>query len=310
METGREIRTAALVGLGGVGAFVAARLRDRLGPGFVVVAGGERRARLERGVVVNGVRERFQLRAPEEGTPADLVIFATKNMQLGQAMADAGRFVGEGTILLSLLNGIDSEDALAAAFPNAHVLRAFIKVPAVHMGEQIDLPLDKGTVFFGEDRNDPDALSPQAAAVEDLLRRAGVPFQVPADMVREQWLKYLCNVSENQVTAVLGLTYGDLQRSPHALELCRKVCREVLAVGQAEGVDLREEDVSVREGYLMALAPEGKTSTLQDVEAGRPTEVETFSGRVMALGRNHQIPTPVCEVLYDALKALEEKAGR
>lgn len=300
-----EIRSAALVGLGAVGAFVATRLRDTLGAEFAVVAGGARRARLENGVLINGTREHFTLRSPGEGAPADLVIFATKNMQLPQAMEDAAACIGEGTVLLSLLNGIDSEEKLTARFPQAHTLRCLIKVPATNQNGAITLPLDTGRILFGEDRNE--TLSPQTAAVDALFTQAGIPHQIPADMVRAQWLKYMANVSENQTAAVLGLCYGDFQRSEHARQLCRQVSREVIAVARACGVDLSEADDADRERYLLTLRPEGKPSTLQDLEAGRPTEVETFSGRMIALGEAHGVDTPLCRWLYHAIRALEEK---
>jgi len=304
-ETG-EIQSVALIGLGGVGAFPAVRLRDILREKFTVVADGARQARLRQGVVINGIRERFSLCTPEEGVPADLVIFATKNMQLPQAMEDASAFVGEGTILLSLLNGIDSEEQLCKAFPRAHTLRAFIKVPATHQNGIITLPLDHGKIFFGEDVN-LEPYSPETAAVARLFQRASIPFDVPRDMVREQWLKFIANVSENQVAAVMGLCYGDFQRSEHARVLCRLACAEVTAIGKAVGVDLREEDASARESYLMTLRPEGRPSTLQDLEAGRPTEVDSFSGKVIRLAAQHHIQVPVCTFLYHAIRALEEK---
>lgn len=301
----KTIRTVAQIGLGAVGAFPAGRLRDTLGEGYTVIAGGKRRERLSKGVVINGQREFFPLTAPEDGKPVDLVLFTVKNPQLPQAMGDAQNFIGEGTVLLSLLNGIDSEERLKARFPQAHVLRAYIKVPATNENGVITLPLDKGKIFFGEDRND--TLSSQTAAVEDLFRRAGIPCEVPTDMVRSQWYKYMSNVSENQLAAVLGLCYRDFQHSVHVRQLRRMVCAEVVEVAQACGVDLRAEDIMEQETYLDSLRPEGKPSTLQDLEAGRLTEVATFSGRMMELARQHEIEVPLCTMLYHAIRFLEER---
>lgn len=305
---GMELKRVALVGLGGIGAFVAPRLHKTLGEGFYVVAEGERRERLSRGVTINGAVYRFPIRTPEELERADLVIFATKNMHLGQAMEDAAGAVGEGTVVLSLLNGIDSEERLAEAYPHAHVLKALIRVPATNQGGVITVPMERGRITFGEDRNT--VLTPQVAAVQELLTAAGILWDTPEDMVRAQWLKYMANVSENQIAAVLGLTYGDFQASESARFLCRQVCLEVLAVGVAHGVDLREADVEEREPYLMSLRPEGKPSTLQDMEAGRPTEVETFSGRIMALAGEKGVAVPYCTFLYHGIKTLEGKEKR
>ena len=115
-----EIKRVALVGLGAIGSYLAPRLEAALGHGnFLVVASGERRGRLEReGTVINGETYHFTVADPAEGSvpPADLVIFAVKWPQLAQAVEDVRPLVGEDTALLSLLNGVESEEVLARAY--------------------------------------------------------------------------------------------------------------------------------------------------------------------------------------------------
>ena len=104
----REIRTAALIGMGAMGAVFAPGLSATLGDGFRVVAGGVRKARLARGVTVNGAPVTFRLTEPEgPAEPVDLVILAVKDYAYREALEQVGRFVGEDTILLPVLNGLD-----------------------------------------------------------------------------------------------------------------------------------------------------------------------------------------------------------
>lgn len=304
----REIQEAALVGLGAIGAVVAPALLNVLGEErFYVVAAGARKARLEAGTRINGACCRFPVREPSAATRADLVVFAVKNTQLEGAMEDAAGAVGEGTVILPLLNGIVSEELLRARFPQAHVLTAVVRVPSTNLNGEIAWPVGRERISLGEERND--TLTPEVRAVLDLLGRGGLRCDVPADMVRDQWVKFMANVSENQVAAVMGATYGDIQKSQHLQELCRMVAREVIAVARRAGVDLTEADQEAREDYLMTLRPEGKPSTLQDVEAGRRTEVDFFGGTVVALGERYGVETPYNKFLYHAIHALEERAG-
>ena len=92
-------------------------------------------------------------------------------------------------------------------------------------------------------------------------------------------------------------------------ELTRLAALEVLALSAREGVALSAEDLERIFPIVATLAPDGKTSMLQDVEAGRKTEVEIFAGAVVELGRKHGVPTPVNEVLGKIIAAVERLAG-
>jgi 2-dehydropantoate 2-reductase len=120
-------------------------------------------------------------------------------------------------------------------------------------------------------------------------------------MLRALWTKFMLNVGVNQVSALLKAPYGVFQQSRHARELMVLAAREVVALAQTKGIDIQEADVDYFVATINRLHPESKNSMLQDLEAGRPTEVEAFAGTVLALGQQYQVPTPVSEVLYNAL---------
>ena len=305
----RRIERVVLCGAGAVGALYVPLLQD-LDPDLLrVVAGGERRARLlAEGVWVNGRRIDVQVVAPgEPAEPADLLLVAVKQHHLAQTIEDVRGVVGPGTTILSLLNGITSEELLGQAFGEEKVIPAFVLgTDSVRDGSR-SRHSSMGHVYFGARSNDPG--DPRVAAVRDLFGRAGIAYRVPADILREQWFKFMLNVGVNQVSALLRATYGDFATVPEARDLTQAAALEVVALSAREGVALSAADVERIFPILAGLAPAGKTSMLQDVEAGRKTEVEIFAGAVVALGRRHGVPTPVNEVLGKLLVGLERAAG-
>ncbi len=305
----RRIERVVLCGAGAVGALYVPLLND-LDPGLLrVLAGGDRRDRLVReGLTVNGRRIDVQVVAPGDAPePADLLLVAVKQHHLPRAIADARGVVGPDTIILSLLNGITSEELLGAAFGHEKVLPAFVLgTDSVREGTR-SRHSSTGFVYFGARSNDP--ADPRVAAVRELFDRARIAHRVPADILREQWFKFMLNVGVNQVSAVLRAPYGAFESVPEIRELTRAACLEVVAVSTREGVALSAADVDRIFPILAALAPGGKTSMLQDVEAGRKTEVEIFAGAVVELGRRHGVPTPVNDVLGRLLAATERLAG-
>ena len=115
------------------------------------------------------------------------------------------------------------------------------------------------------------------------------------------------NVGINQCSCVLRAPYGLFQRSEPARRLMTDAMREVVAISRAEGTGLSEEDIDAWHETLRGLDPQGKTSMLQDVEAGRPTEVELFAGTVCELAERHSQDVPVNRTLYRIIRALEER---
>jgi 2-dehydropantoate 2-reductase len=119
----------------------------------------------------------------------------------------------------------------------------------------------------------------------------------------------MLNVGVNQVTAVTRRSYAILKPAnirPETKELVDGAMREVIAVAKAEGIELTDQDIAEVYRTMNGLADGGKTSMCQDVEAGRKTEVELFSGTVIELGRKHGIPVPVNETLYRELRTIEQ----
>ena len=119
----------------------------------------------------------------------------------------------------------------------------------------------------------------------------------------------MVNVGMNQASAVMRAPYGVFQSSPDAQALMEALMREVIALAKGIGVNLEEQDVDDWYTVLNTLSPLGKTSMLQDIEAGRKTEVEIFAGKAVELGKTHGIPTPVNQTLLRIIHVLEQYPG-
>lgn len=294
------VRRVAIVGAGAMGGMYAAHFAAA---GFDVgfVARGERAARLRNpGITANGTHVAASVFDETATTPADLVIVAVKDRQLDAALDDAAPLVGPDTIILSVMNGLDSERLIGERFGAERVLLCI----AMAMDAQADGPAityrQAGRLVFGRADGVVDA---GVRSVQDALTRAGLAWETPPDMVRRMWWKFMVNTGINQASAVLRLPYGAFQGEGDPRALMWALIDEAIAVANAEGVPLGDED---RESWRRVLAgqpAQGMTSMHQDVEAGRPTETESFAGRIVALGAGHGIATPYNQAVLWILRA-------
>ncbi|HZK25704.1 MAG TPA: ketopantoate reductase family protein [Oscillospiraceae bacterium] len=303
----REIQKAALIGLGGIGCAYASRIMDTEPRLLQVVAAAKRAARWQQGLQINGRHYQFTLTSPHgPAEPLDLILVAVKHYQLPQAILDLQRFVGPETIILSLLNGISSEETLAASFGWEHVLYGLcLSVDAVREGNKIEFSR-AGKVYFGESRNE--HYSPRVEAVQRFFRRCQIPHEVPLDMRRQQWWKFMINVGLNQLSGVLRAPYGVFQQLPEAAALMQAAMAEVVTLAQALGIDLSSTEIEDFMQQFQTWPAAGKTSLLQDVEAGRKTEVEMFAGEVCRLGRQANVATPINQMLLFLIQTKEKMA--
>ncbi len=301
-----DSKKVCIVGAGALGAFYASKLASLDPESVFFLAGGERFQRLKQeGVTVNGQRYLLPVRRPEDkGPPADLVLLTVKYHHLKQAIEDMQNVVGEGTIIVSLMNGIDSEEALAGRFGWERVVYGVaLGIDALRQGAAVRTT-QEGMVYLGEERNE--ALSAKVQQAKSWLEAAAIEHTVPRDMLRVMWWKFMINVGVNQVSAVLQAPFAVFQRTDEACRVMRLAMREVVELARVLGIELTEADLSSWEEIMARLAPDGRTSMCQDVEAKRKTEVEMLSGKMMELGRKHGVPVPVNEVLFHLIRSMEQ----
>jgi 2-dehydropantoate 2-reductase len=301
-----NINNIYILGLGALGSLYGANLYDLNPQSVKIIANKKRITALEQsGISVNGKKYAFNYIEPGDAShpPADLVIISVKYLQLHQAINDVMQFIGADTIVISLLNGISSEDLIGAGIGMEHLLYAYgVGMDAVRQGNEVTYK-NMGKLVFGEKHNE--ALSDRVKAVKNLFEKAKIPFQIPVDMEKALWSKFMMNTGINQASAVLKAPYGSFQQDGEARDLMLAASNEVLLLAQHADINLDQSDVDSFLKIISTLDPSGKTSMLQDIEAGRKSEVDLFAGTVVELGKKYKVPTPVNAGLLSRIREME-----
>lgn len=292
--------------MGAIGGSYAAKLYDTDSINFTVIADRQRIENYSANkLTVNGKAYDFKFIQPDnDECYADLILIAVKYNGLNQAIDAIRKRVGPDTIIISLLNGIDSEEIIGEAFGIDKLLySSCVGIDAVRTDNEIRYTTF-GRLYFGERLNQ--IHTERVERVKTLFNKANIPYLVPEDMIKAIWWKYMVNIGVNQVSAVLGAPYGVFHKINEARELLDAAMREVIAVSEKVGVSLGEADIAEVHKVLGTLSAEGKTSMLQDIEAGRKTEVEMLSGVLRELGRKHGVLTPINDTLFRMIRILEQ----
>lgn len=277
---------------------------------FCVVADGERRERLERdGIAIddgNGIHVlRPQVRTPQEARGVDLLLVAVKYTALDAALEDIRQVAAPGTIVLSLLNGVDSEEKIATVIDPSQIVYSLMRVSSERRkrdGRDVisfNPSLGWG-VYLGEKGTK--VKSERVAAIEDLLSGTTCGAYFVEDIIQDQWAKYASNICYNLPQAVLDLPFGAYIDSEHVAFLRNKLFDEVHQVGAALGIEVLKPSPA-----WDSCAKTARFSTLQDLDAGRHTEIDMFAGFLMEKARSLGISVPFTEYTYHAIKAIEEK---
>ncbi|MFW6011743.1 MAG: ketopantoate reductase family protein [Desulfosalsimonas sp.] len=300
-----KIKKVAILGAGAMGGFFASRFFES-GFSTMLTARGERLERLKnQGLIVNNKSYFIPAVHPDAVTsPADLIIVALKNHHLRKAVNDLENLVGDSTTIMSVMNGLESEEYIGSVFGMDKMLYAVsVGIDALRVQNQITYT-KQGKHYFGEADNT--SLSPKTARVQEAFQRAEIPYETPGDMMRIMWWKFMINVGMNQASAVMRAPYGVFQASPDARALMQALMEEVIVLARARKIELTEKDLDDWYGVLKTLSPDGKTSMLQDIEDGRKTEVEIFGGKVVEMGRDHSVQTPVNQTMLQIIRVLEQ----
>ena len=298
------IEKVAILGAGAVGSYVIWGLSGREDIRLGVVAEGERAERLKQGCRINDVTYHPEVWSPQEARGADLLIVALKYGALPGAMESIRTITGENTTVMSLMNGVDSEELIAEAIGTSHLVYSLIKV-ASHQeaaGYYFDPETTIGIVF-GEVKAP--YHSERVQAIEELFANTGIHYHVTEYIQEEMWSKFRLNVCNNLPQAILGAGVGCYRDSIHMKAISDGLKKELEAIAEAKGIDISRADASSACGS--AVPPTARYSTLQDLEAGRHTEIDMFSGALMRMGKELGIPVPYNQYTYHMIKALEEK---
>ena len=309
-EAPRTFQHVAVIGPGAIGLCVAIRLAQRAdGPQVMLIDRDADRARRlgGRDLWLRSDAGDLKARLPvalEPRTPPDLAILATKAHQSAAAARSAAAWIGQAP-LLTLQNGLGVAGEVAEVLPDTRILVGVTYQAANRVAEGEVRHAANVITHVGYEGRAPDAW---AEAVADLFQRAGLPARVEADMTPVLWWKLVVNAAINPVAALAGVRNGDVAERPTLAALARRLADEGLAVARAVGVDLPGRSAAEAALETARATAENRCSMLQDLEAGRCTEIEYLNGALVALAEAHNVPAPANRAVAALVRLLSEPA--
>ena len=243
---------------------------------------------------------------PEAFGVADLLIVLVKSYHTREAIASAASLVGPDTVVMSLQNGMGHEDILAEVVGRERVIagKTYLGGVLLGPGHVIAGLRDKETIIGELDGADTERVRRIAKVFSD----AGLATQVSTNIRGTIWDKLLINVATGALAGITRLTYGALYGVPEIRVCALSAVAEGIAVAEAQGVALSYADPEgpwIKAGA--GLPPEFKTSMLQSLEKGMPTEVDFINGAVVREGARCGVSTPVNQALVACIKGIERE---
>lgn len=301
----KNIKTVGIIGLGALGTLYIHTFTESLGKENVLVLADSQRVRRYQAesLFYNGDLCDFNYTdAAQISQPVDLLLFAVKYGGLESAIETCRHLVGPETTIVSVLNGITSEQILGEAFsPEQVVWCTAQKMGAKKEGNRVTVS-PAGELALGI----PDGLDDaHLRRMTALLDSISFPYSLPADIRTHMWGKLLCNTGCNQANIVFECNYGALQVPGPARDTMIGAMREVVLVANAEGIPLSESDVQAWVSVIDGLPSASESSMRQDGKAHRKSEVELFAGTIRKLAKKHGLSVPVNDWLYEKIMEME-----
>ena len=302
----------AILGSGAVGGYFGAKLA-RSGQQVTFIARG---AHLEairtKGLQVQSAKlGDFVVHAPAESDTArvgsvDVVIVAVKAYDNATALPLIKPMIGANTTVLTLQNGVDSTDQIAAIAGESHVLggTTYVATALEAPGLIVQTGVHR-SIIFGEVFGDRGRVSPRVQAIADVMAAADIQVTPVADARVPIWDKFVYLAAFSGFTGASRLAIGHIWKYPHVQEMFYATCREVAAIAKAEGVTISPDRFDTLREYMANIPPTTRSSLLIDLEQGKRIEVEALQGAAVRRAQKHGVPVPILSTLYAVLKPWE-----
>ncbi|MBT2457360.1 2-dehydropantoate 2-reductase [Streptomyces sp. ISL-86] len=296
----------AVVGAGAVGGYFGGRLAAA-GHDVRFLARGENLAALRRAGLrvtngstdwsVPGVRASDD---PDDIGQVDYVLLCVKTSQLPAAIDTLGPLVGETTAVVTVQNGVEAPEQVAAAIGRDRVLPGLVRVVATTVGPgEIRHVGPPGALGFAEWDS---GVSDRVTRLREVLRDASVIVPEPSDIWADLWAKFLLVAPIGSLGAATGgATIGELRSRPGTRNMLIAGMREIYETGIKLGIELPADSVDTATELMDRQSPDVTSSLQRDILAGRPSELEAWTGAVVRLAGRAGLSAPVHEMLYELL---------
>jgi 2-dehydropantoate 2-reductase len=296
----------AVIGAGGVGGAFGAALAQAGADVTFVARGAHLRAMRDKGLRVEGGRGETII-APAQATddpasigPVDFVLFCVKLWDVESAGAAIKPLVGPATAVIPLQNGVDASERLIPILGAAAVMGGVAQISATIAEPGVIRQVGNFMrLVFGELEG---GKSARGEAFLALCQKAGFDAAHSDQIMTELWMKFIMLATNAALTASTRTALGVLRDDPDIAPLFGRAFAEVAAVGRARGVKLPKDAADRMVAFTQSAPPTMMASMAHDLIRGNRIELPWLSGKVVSLGRELGVPTPVHEVLYAVLK--------
>lgn len=295
----------AVFGAGAIGAYYGARMSEGGADVSLIARGAHLDALRDRGLTIIAPERTSEhhLAAtddPAEIGPVDVVLFCVKSYDTRATAARLEPLLHEGTAVVSLQNGVDNEEQIAAAIGWEHVLGAAAYILAGIREPGVITAGGPRRIVFGEwTGGEP---SPRLRAIIEVCERGGIGAEAAPDIQVAKWEKFTLLAAFSAMTASVRLGLGEIRDAPAAQAMLRALMTEVWAVGRASGVGLADDLAERQFGLLIGQVPDATSSLYRDLVTGHRMELDALQGTVVRLGRRHGVPTPWMDAAYAILQ--------
>src|SRR6267378_6615694 len=234
---------------------------------------------------------------------AKLVLFSVKSTDTERAGAALAPYLERDAVILTLQNGVDNAERLAATL-GREVVPAVVYVAVEMAGPGHVRHHGRSELLIGRSARSPDIGARIAAA----FIAAGVPVEVSGNVIGALWAKLVVNCAYNALSAITQLPYGRMVQGDGVPAVMRDVVDECLVVAREAGVDV-PGDLLKAVPRIAETMPGQFSSTAQDLARGKPTEIDHLNGFVVRKGEALGVPTPANRVLLALVKLLEERGS-
>ncbi len=230
----------------------------------------------------------------------DVVLFAVKAYDIETAAAPLKPLIDAGAIIVSVLNGVDHQDRIAAVVGAGRVLGGLALVSGVITAPGvIRYTSPMSALRFGESDG---SMSPRATVFRDACEAAGFGAELVADIRAAQWTKFVGLATNAGLTSLIRLPAGYIYHDPEISAMALRGFEEVAALARAQGIAL-PADAALRALAMHQSFPKTMYASMyHDVAKGKPMELDHLSGYIVRRGRELGVATPVHEMMYLALK--------
>jgi 2-dehydropantoate 2-reductase len=234
---------------------------------------------------------------------ADLIIIAVKCYDFKETLSAIAPLVAKGSTVLTLQNGVDSEELALDYFKQDCVVAGVVYITARLAEPGLIEHFRRGTISFGERSG---KKSERAVKIHTLIAQSKIPCHLTEQILKEKWEKLCWNATFNPLSVILDQPLSLILKSNDLSGIVRQAIREIIAVAEKEQITLHEDIIEDTIAVTHALQ-DHYTSMYEDYKNGNQTEIEHLNGDIVRRGEKHGIKTPVHKTLYSLIKGLELK---